>query len=305
MKTIKMVAKLGDQKIPVGTCNSAQARILVRDDLAAWQDGELILFIRNAHLALLDSNPGVWHSKSDDANVSQAELDRRKAWFLGFIPKAVATATTPARDPYRFIPYTMTWDKVNPIGRIVVDPALVSVDPVFSTARPTPAHRVVFNPEMASKDPDEMGSELIAAWKSQHPVDTSEMDAEILQSLSDLSTLSDPFLDQNSVTNLAELWESEPLLDMNGDSSVVEPPEVIVFEDDAPEDDASEVQTSEVQASDDTDWMQVAINWYKWYTGVQALHHKQPPEDWDGECLILYGRDKDKDNTDDDTDHTT
>lgn len=91
MKTIKMVAKVGDQQVPVGTCKSAQARILVRDDLAAWQDGELILFIRRAHLALLESNRVAWRCKADDHNVSEAEINRRKAWFISFMPLAATT----------------------------------------------------------------------------------------------------------------------------------------------------------------------------------------------------------------------
>jgi hypothetical protein len=93
MKDIKMVAKLGDQVMPVGTCNQAQARILVRDDLAAWQDGTIMLFIRKAHLALLDSNPGTWRCKKDDDNVSEAEIDRRKAWFIQFMPIATIALT--------------------------------------------------------------------------------------------------------------------------------------------------------------------------------------------------------------------
>lgn len=97
MNTIKMVAKLGDHVIPVGNCSSAQARILVRDDLAAWQDGTLVLFVRKAHAALLDGNDHLWTFNGDDKNTSQAELDRRKGWFLSFMPKAVA-ALSDKRD---------------------------------------------------------------------------------------------------------------------------------------------------------------------------------------------------------------
>ncbi len=117
MKTVKMVAKIGDQCVSVGNCNSAQARILVRDDLAAWQDGQLMLFIRKAHLALntaptllcfqsqlmlfirkahlavLDANPHAWRCKEDDHNVSEAEMDRRRTWFISLTPLVVEMTT--------------------------------------------------------------------------------------------------------------------------------------------------------------------------------------------------------------------
>lgn len=93
MKSVKMIAKIGDQQISVGTCNPAQARILVRDGLAAWQDGSLILHIRPVHLNLLASNPNLWRCKDDNDNTSQGELDRRKAWFLQFLPLAAEALT--------------------------------------------------------------------------------------------------------------------------------------------------------------------------------------------------------------------
>lgn len=110
MKTIKMVAKVGDQQVPVGTCNSAQARILVRDDLAAWQDGELILFIRKAHAALLEVNPDVWRYHGDNYNVSDAEVARRKAWFLSFMPLAVEVFTNRAAQKQEIEELENLWD---------------------------------------------------------------------------------------------------------------------------------------------------------------------------------------------------
>jgi hypothetical protein len=278
MKTIKMIAKIGDQKVPVGTCNSAQARILVRDDLAAWQDGDLILFIRQAHLALLDSNPGVWRYKDDDHNVSQAEMDRRKAWFMEFMPKAVNAATATPRGSIHYVPHTMTWSKVNPVGRKVHDPSL------------------------ASEEPDEMGKEILLYWKTGSRIsvaDTSDMDA-LLDAL-DQPAGSDPFLadpfmtdDPASEADLSALWETLPTIKTtDGEFYVVDVKAV----DEVPPGNALVPEVEISFPSDDVgedpqvegkDWMKEAQKWHAWYTSAQSRHWDQPPRDWDADCLIAY-----------------
>ena len=115
MKNIKMVAKLGDQQIPMGVCSPAQARILVKEDLAAWQDGSIILFVRNAHASLLANNPDAWVCESDDRNVSKAEIDRRKTWFNSLMPKAV-TAFTEKRGSEKDIIHEEAYKMANCIG---------------------------------------------------------------------------------------------------------------------------------------------------------------------------------------------
>lgn len=84
-KAIKMVTNLAGTEIPVGDCHPGQARVLVKQDLAAWQDGKLLLLLRPAFLELLSSNEDAWKGPLDDANVSGAERDRRMAWFKQFI----------------------------------------------------------------------------------------------------------------------------------------------------------------------------------------------------------------------------
>ena len=139
MNSIKMIAKLGDQQFPVGNCNSAQARILVRDGVAVWQDGSLLLFVRQAHVALLEFNPNALRGPKDDLNVSDAELERRLAWFKSFLPKAAITAASPP-EPYTYEPHTLT------LGEIL--------SPI----------REFSDPRLASEEPDDMGKELIEAW---------------------------------------------------------------------------------------------------------------------------------------------
>ena len=92
---IPLVARMGADLVPLGHCNQAQARILVKKDVAAWQDGTLTVLARPAFLRLLVDDAH-WVGKSDYGNVSPAEMDRRKVWFAEFMTKAVkAVATAP------------------------------------------------------------------------------------------------------------------------------------------------------------------------------------------------------------------
>lgn len=147
MKTVKMVAKLGDQLIPVGSCNSAQARILVRDDVAHWQDGLLVLFVRQVHLAILDNNPELWSLPGDtELGIGQAEIDRRRAWFIQFMPKVTALLTAPTMVKWDQAPHVLTSECVQYKIRFPgIDPAL------------------------ASDQPDEMGLELMECWGETNP----------------------------------------------------------------------------------------------------------------------------------------
>lgn len=90
-KTIEMIALIGGQEFPAGKCSPAQARILVKKELASWRDGKLIMLVRQAHADLLDSNEHVWKGPLDDNNVSGAEMDRRQAWFRALLPKVNKT----------------------------------------------------------------------------------------------------------------------------------------------------------------------------------------------------------------------
>ena len=147
MKTHKMFAKLGDQLIPVGSCNSAQARILVRDNVAVWQEGDLVLFVRQAHIAILDNNPDLWSLPMDEENgVGQREIDRRRQWFTQFMPKWVNLIVSPK---------VIIWDKV---------PHVLTSDCIQYKTR-----TVISDPALASDQPDEMGQELIDCWKQTNP----------------------------------------------------------------------------------------------------------------------------------------
>jgi len=88
-KSVKMFTRLAGTDIPIGQCHPAEARVLVKKDLAAWQDGNLQVILRPAFVDLLDSNEHAWKGPLDDGNVSQAELDRRMAWFKQFVELGV------------------------------------------------------------------------------------------------------------------------------------------------------------------------------------------------------------------------
>jgi hypothetical protein len=76
-----MFSRIADQKVPIGTCNPAQARILVKQELASWVDGELQLLLRPVFLDVIQTNEHLMRGPFDDQNTSQAELDRRLQWF--------------------------------------------------------------------------------------------------------------------------------------------------------------------------------------------------------------------------------
>ena len=45
-KRVKMITRMGGQDVPLGECHPGQARVLVREEMAAWQDGKLLLVLR-------------------------------------------------------------------------------------------------------------------------------------------------------------------------------------------------------------------------------------------------------------------
>lgn len=94
---VKMLAKVGDSEVALGVCHPAQARVLVRDGIAAWQDGQLLVSVTPTHLTLLGSNPDAWVGPEDGTGaVSPNEMERRKAWFKSFMSKgtlAIASAS--------------------------------------------------------------------------------------------------------------------------------------------------------------------------------------------------------------------
>ncbi len=59
-KTVKMIADLGTgAPINAGHCHPSQARILVKKDLAQWQDGKLLLRLRPVHLVVAANHPKI------------------------------------------------------------------------------------------------------------------------------------------------------------------------------------------------------------------------------------------------------
>lgn len=77
MNQIEMVARIGDQVLTVGKCTSAQARILVKRNHAAWQDGKLLLPLNPELLQVAVNHPDLMV----DGNVSRAEVERRMEWL--------------------------------------------------------------------------------------------------------------------------------------------------------------------------------------------------------------------------------
>ena len=86
---VSMYYRFGEDNLPLGKCNPATARVLVKKELATWEDGNLKVILRPAHSEILDRDPyQLIRRAEDDQNVSKAELDRRLDWFKQFIRKA-------------------------------------------------------------------------------------------------------------------------------------------------------------------------------------------------------------------------
>lgn len=92
MSSVQMVAKIGDQTIRVGTCHPGQARILVKKDHAAWDDGQLILYLRPAHLQLAENTRRLVDDE-EAYMVSEAEVERRLHWLRKLLMAVVQTDT--------------------------------------------------------------------------------------------------------------------------------------------------------------------------------------------------------------------
>jgi hypothetical protein len=112
-KSIKMIADVGgSEPIDAGHCHPSQARILVKKQLASWQDGKLLVQIRPTHLMVANNTI---NRKDGDPNVSKAEVERRTEWFQSII-QAVAGSDTHGSDLDRILGYTTR------AGMRVVDP---------------------------------------------------------------------------------------------------------------------------------------------------------------------------------------
>ena len=94
--SVPMIVHIDHKPVPVGYANPAQARILVKKELATWQDGSLLILLRPAFRDLLSSNgPHLMKGPFDDENTSLAELDRRLMWFKHFVGYGALALATP------------------------------------------------------------------------------------------------------------------------------------------------------------------------------------------------------------------
>lgn len=99
--SIAMFARMDAQDFALGFCHPAQARLLVKQELASWQDGKLLLILRPSYMSLIDANSlSCWRGPLDDSNqMSDGEMKRRRAWFKDMLPKvAIATAESNSKD---------------------------------------------------------------------------------------------------------------------------------------------------------------------------------------------------------------
>lgn len=95
MNTIDMIARVGGQVLAVGKCTSAQARILVKKEHAAWEDGKLLLPLDPELLQVAVNNPD---GPLDDANVSKKEKERRMAWLRSLLSAQAGSRASKARS---------------------------------------------------------------------------------------------------------------------------------------------------------------------------------------------------------------
>lgn len=94
---VKMVIRVGKDEVPLGECHPAQARNLVKKEYASWDDGKLLILGRPTFLRMLGDEKEHWTLSYERPDVSDSELDRRKAWFKEFMTQAVK-AVIPSSD---------------------------------------------------------------------------------------------------------------------------------------------------------------------------------------------------------------
>jgi len=133
-----MIVHIGDNVVPIGQTSPAQARILVKKELASWKDGSLLLLLRPAFAELVVSNEHLMKGPFDDENTSKAELDRRLQWFKQLMVKgadALAATGQPASrnpDELSFIEAKgLSWLMISTVGSDVGDLTQEEVDEFF------------------------------------------------------------------------------------------------------------------------------------------------------------------------------
>jgi oxalate decarboxylase/phosphoglucose isomerase-like protein (cupin superfamily) len=104
--TVSMFTKVGDEEVQLGHCHPAQARKLVKEELAAWQDGKLQLILRPVYADVMSANGSAWNGPLDDpGQMSDGEMKRRRAWFKQLIPK-LANAVAESCSKESRLPFT-------------------------------------------------------------------------------------------------------------------------------------------------------------------------------------------------------
>lgn len=124
---IKMVARIAGEEVYVGECNSARARILVKQNYASWHEGKILLHILNVHDTLLATNPILGQGPLDDENVSKQEIERRMAWFRSVLQKT-SVMLSPDRHirPLPSVEEAREWFNQNEEGDPNISPELNS-----------------------------------------------------------------------------------------------------------------------------------------------------------------------------------
>ncbi|MEI6297333.1 MAG: hypothetical protein WCO84_06895, partial [bacterium] len=108
-----MIFKIGDEVLSIGKCHPSQARILVKKDLATWEDGNIKVILRNAQAEAFEHNQDNFlHGPSDNKDVSMGEMDRRLDWFKNVILKTTLAAGGLGRSGQDVNPEEMGFYKV-------------------------------------------------------------------------------------------------------------------------------------------------------------------------------------------------
>lgn len=58
MKTVKMITLAGDERLHVGACYPATARRLVKQELASWDNGELLIHLKPIYSKFMEQSFG-------------------------------------------------------------------------------------------------------------------------------------------------------------------------------------------------------------------------------------------------------
>jgi len=103
--SVSMFTKVGDEEIQLGHCHPAQARKLVKEELASWVDGRIFLILRPIYLDVMQVNSAWKGPLDDDSQMSDGELKRRRAWFKSLIP-VLADAVANSRSKESRLPFT-------------------------------------------------------------------------------------------------------------------------------------------------------------------------------------------------------